>query len=247
MFRKSIVVPVAAATLSLFSVNAVAQAQGDWLVRIGVANVAPDTDSDNLIFEGVELDDYRIDVDDGISAAFNVTYMATDNIGVELLASLPFEHDIDGAGVLEGLGELGSTKHLPPTLSFQYHFRPEQTFRPYVGLGFNYTYFSDEETTPALHQGIISTSNAALGTDYSGGSSDLNISNSFGVAAQLGADVALTEDWFVNFDLRWIRIEADATITTRTTDGDGFDQVLTSEINSDIDPWVFTTAFGMRF
>jgi len=163
------------AMLALFSFNVMAQSQGDWLVRLGVGVVAPDTDSGNLVFEGIELDDFRIDVDDGTSAVFNFTYMATDRLGVELLASWPFNHTVEGDGALAGLGKLGSTKHLPPTLSLQYHFRPDQTFRPYAGVGLNYTKFFDEQTTEALHQGIIGTSNAALGTDYAGGTTDMSI------------------------------------------------------------------------
>jgi len=235
------------ATLALFSFNVMAQSQGDWLVRLGVGVVAPDTDSGNLVFEGLELDDFRIDVDDGTSAVFNFTYMATDRLGVELLASWPFNHTIEGDGALAGLGKLGSTKHLPPTLSLQYHFRPDQTFRPYAGVGLNYTKFFDEQTTEALHQGIIGTSNAALGTDYAGGSTDMSIDDSFGIALQLGADVALNDAWFVNFDLRWIDIEADAELRTTTIDGSGFNVDLNSRIKADIDPWVFSTAIGLRF
>lgn len=235
------------ATLALFSFNALAQSQGDWMVRLGVGYIAPDADSENLVFEGIELDGYQIDVDEGTSAIVNLTYMATDHLGVELLAAWPFKHDIQGDGALSGLGKLGSTEHLPPTLSLQYHFRPGQTFRPYAGIGLNYTKFFDEKANDTLHQGIIGTSNAALGTDYAGGSTELSIDDSFGIALQLGADVALNDAWFVNFDLRWIDIEADAELRTTTVDGDGFDVDLQSSVQADIDPWVVSTAIGLRF
>jgi outer membrane protein len=235
------------ATLALFSFNALAQSQGDWLVRLGVGHVAPDTDSANLVFEGIELDNYRIDVDDNTRPIVNITYMATNRLGIELLASWPFDHKIEGDGALAGLGKLGSVNHLPPTLSLQYHFLPDRTFRPYAGVGLNYTKFFDEQTTTALHQGIIGTSNAALGTDYAGGSTEMKIDDSFGVALQLGADVALNEAWFLNFDLRWIDIEADAELRTATVDGNGFEVDLDSRISADIDPWVFSTAIGVRF
>ncbi|WP_376696417.1 OmpW/AlkL family protein [Wenzhouxiangella sp. EGI_FJ10305] len=235
------------AALALFSVNALAQSQGDWLLRLGLGHVAPDADSGNLVFEGIELDDYRIDVDENTRPIINVTYMASDHLGVELLAAWPFNHSVEGDGALAGLGKLGSTKHLPPTLSLQYHFRPDQTFRPYAGVGLNYTKFFDEKTTDSLHQGIIGTSNTALGTDYAGGNTDMTIDDSFGIALQLGADVALNDAWFVNFDLRWIDIEADAELRTTTVDGDGFEVDLDSRIKADIDPWVFSTAIGLRF
>lgn len=235
------------AALALFSLDAMAQSQGDWLVRLGLGYVSPDVDSQNLVFEGIELDTYQIDVDENIRPVVNFTYMASDRLGVELLAAWPFSHSVEGDGALAGLGKLGSTKHLPPTLSLQYHFRPDQTFRPYAGVGLNYTKFFDEQTTEALHQGIIGTSNAALGTDYAGGSTDMSIGDSFGIALQLGADVALNDAWFVNFDLRWIDIEADAELRTTTIDGNGFEVDLASRIKADIDPWVFSTAIGLRF
>lgn len=235
------------ATLALFSFNALAQSQGDWLVRVGIGHVAPDADSSNLVFEGIELDNYRVDVDDNTRPVFNLTWMATDNVGLELLASWPFNHRIEGDGALSGLGKLGHTKHLPPTLSLQYHFRPGMNFRPYAGVGLNYTYFFDEKANDTLHQGIIGTSNAALGTQYSGGSTELEVDDSFGLALQLGADVALNDWWFLNFDLRYIEIEADAQINTTTFDAGGFETDLSSRVRADIDPWVFTTAIGLRF
>lgn len=235
------------AALSMASASVFAQSQGDWIVRAGVGYIDPDTSSENLFFEGTELDGYQVDVDSSVRPIVNLTRMMTDNIGLELLASWPFSHDIDGDGALSGLGKLGNTKHLPPTLSVQYHFQPNQTFRPYAGVGVNYTYFFDESTTDTLHQGIIGTANDALGTDYSGGATDLNVKNSVGLALQLGADFQFDGGWFINADLRWIDIEADARLTTVTEDGDGFETILNSRVTADIDPWVFSTAVGFHF
>jgi outer membrane protein W len=79
-----------------------------------------------------------LDVDDGYSLGFNITYMATPNIGIELLGALPFRHDIN----LSGRGKVGEhLQQLPPTLFVQYHFMPSSNVRPYVGVGLNYTFF----------------------------------------------------------------------------------------------------------
>lgn len=237
------------AAATLLSTGAIAQSEGDWIVRAGLGVVAPQGDSGNLVFEGTDLGSgYQIDVDDGYAAVINATYMATDNIGIEILAATPFKHDIDGAGsALEPAGKLGDVKHLPPVLSLQYHFNPNATFRPYAGIGLNYTLFFDENANDTLHNGIIGTSNALLGTDYVGGSSDLSIDDSFGLALQLGTDIQLTDALFLNFDLRWIDIEADAKITTTTETAAGIQTVLNSRIKTDIDPIVFSTTLGMRF
>lgn len=40
---------------------------------------------------------------------------------------------------------IGNVKVLPPTLMLQYHFAPQNDFRPYVGAGVNYTRFYDRD------------------------------------------------------------------------------------------------------
>lgn len=71
--------------------------------------------------------------------------MIKENIAIELLAATPFSHDIKGTGALAGVGKVGETKQLPPTLSVQYHFSPKASVRPYVGAGINYTIFFSEK------------------------------------------------------------------------------------------------------
>ncbi|RGP91016.1 hypothetical protein BC354_19150 [Vibrio cholerae] len=66
-----------------------------------------------------------------------------DNISFEVLAATPFSHKIStSGGELGSLGDIGETKHLPPTFMVQYYFgEANSTFRPYVGAGLNYTTF----------------------------------------------------------------------------------------------------------
>jgi outer membrane protein len=199
---------LAAALASGLSAGAVqAYEAGDWLVRAGIYGVFPK--SDNL---GTPLG--TIEVDDGYSLGFTVTYMVNPNIGVELLAAWPFKHDIS----LSGVGDIGETKHLPPTLSVQYHFMPSNSIRPYVGLGVNYTNFFSEETTGAL-QGA-----------------SLKLDDSWGLAGQLGIDIDVAPNWFVNAELRYINIESDARVS-------GLGKIGTVEIN----PWVLGLNVGTRF
>ncbi len=237
-----------AASLALFfTVPAIGQDSGDWLFRVGVGYISTDTSDDVLVFEGIPLEDFRADVDDGISAVFNLTYFLSPNWGLELLASTPFNHDIDGRGALEPLGKLGEAKHLPPTLSLQYHFRPNQDVRPYLGAGLNWTLFFDDSVRDTTHEGIVATANGALGTDFSGGRSTLSVDDSFGIAFQAGVDFKVTERWFANLDLRYIDITADAEIRTETFDGAGAPVELNSNFDLDIDPWVFSLTFGFMF
>jgi outer membrane protein len=176
---------------------------GQWLARVGAYGVFPE--SDNLtLAPGV-----NVDVDDGYSLGFNFTYMVNPNIGIELLAALPFTHDIS----LTGEGKIGDTKQLPPTLSVQYHLMPQGTVHPYIGLGLNYTNFFSESSR--------------LGS--------LKLDNSWGLAGQLGIDIDVAPNWFVNADLRYISIKSDATLN-----GVGIGTV-------DINPWVVGLTVGTRF
>ena len=41
----------------------------------------------------------KLDVNNNVRPSFTVTYMATRNIGIELLGAWPFQHDIRGGGL----------------------------------------------------------------------------------------------------------------------------------------------------
>jgi outer membrane protein len=110
---------IAAVALSLAAVAAPTQA-ADWLLRVGAHNVNPKSDNHAVV-----------NVDDGTMLTFNLTYLFTENWGLEVLAALPFSHDIN----LNAGGRVAETKHLPPTVSVQYHFLPNAKFRPYIGVG----------------------------------------------------------------------------------------------------------------
>lgn len=196
----------ALAGLALISMPVQAYEKGDMLLRVGAGMVDPTSDNSDIV-----------DVDDGVSLIFNGTYFLSPNLGLELLAAAPFSHDIE----LKADGsKVGEAKHLPPTLSLQYHFNTDAAFRPYVGAGLNYTLFFDEDTTGALS-----------GTD-------LDLDASFGLAAQLGADFDISDTMFLNFDIRWMDIDTDATVS---------DGVTSLEIDVEIDPMVYSIALGWRF
>ena len=126
MIRK--IAPIAAALAALLAATpALAQSKGDFTVSIGVHNVAPK--SNNADLGGGA----RIEVGDSVRPTVTGEYFIADNLGIELIAALPFQHDIDIAGPA-GKVNGGSTKHLPPTLSLQYHFgAPDAKIKPFVG------------------------------------------------------------------------------------------------------------------
>jgi outer membrane protein len=162
---------------ALGSAGLQAHESGDWVIRGGFHHISPKSNNSDIV-----------EVDSDTMLTFNVLYMVSANWGVELLAALPFEHDI---ALVDG-PTVASTKHLPPTLSLVYHLLPHSRIQPYVGAGLNATLFFDESTKGAL-----------AGTK-------LELDNSFGAAAVVGVDVALGSNWLLNADVRYLDIETDA-------------------------------------
>ncbi len=202
---------LAAAALLLISNVATAKEAGNWIVRAGVTHIAPK--SDNGTVPGDPAID--LDVSTATQLTFDGTYMVTNNFGIELLAALPFKHDIDGQ-VGDTTVELASVKHLPPTLSAVYHFNTSGRWQPYLGAGVNWTIFFDEKEKDAL------------------GDASLKLTNSLGFAAVAGLDIALTERFYLNGNIRWMNIESDVKL-------DGVEVT-----KAKIDPLIYAINIGWR-
>ncbi|HPQ95122.1 MAG: outer membrane beta-barrel protein [Thiothrix sp.] len=172
---------------------------GDVVVRFGPTYVDPAGDG---------ALDGALDVDSNTQLGVSTSYMLNPNFGVAVLAATPFKHDITLNGAT-----IGSTKHLPPTVTAQYHFNTGTPFRPYVGAGVNYTQFFSEKST--------------LGK--------LDLSHSWGLAAEAGFDYALTDKWAFNAGLWYADIDTKAKL-----DGSKLDTVK-------IDPWVYMLGMSYTF
>lgn len=209
-----------AALLSLLTTAPAVAAEGDWLVRLRGIVVAP-TESSSAVTP--TFPDATVSVDNAIVPELDFTYFFTDNVGAELiLATSP--HDISGEGSLAALGEIADTMVLPPTLTLQYHFMPNELLRPYVGVGVNYSIFYSEDATTALTDAI--------------GATMVDLDESVGIAFQAGVDFDINERFFVNLDVKYIQIDTTATLTTGT---------LVNTVDVDLDPIVAGIGVGMRF
>lgn len=215
--KKEILVGLAAAA-SLMAGTATAFEAGDVLVRVGMTNVDPKTDNGSIDSGVPIVGGAQIDVDDDTQVGFTGEYFITPSLGVELLASLPFEHDVSVNGT-----QIGSTKHLPPTLSLNYHFNTNGNFIPYVGAGINYTNFFDEDDNGVLGQ--------TLGADV-----DFELDDSWGVAVQAGVDMLVQENTMINFSVRWADIDTDVDVSGVGTVGE-----------AEIDPIIISLMLGYKF
>jgi len=169
--------------------------EGNWMVRLRAVNLAMDnkaTEGQGTVVTAAALPANGITASDKLIPEVDISYFFTKNIAAELILTVPQKHDVN---ITKGVAaeKIGTFKHLPPTLLLQYHFMPDAKFRPYLGLGFNYTKISSVN---------LRSSNAAIG--------QLSLeSSSTGLAYQAGFDVKLDKNLYLNFDIKKIYIQSD--------------------------------------
>ncbi|EHR73056.1 outer membrane protein W [Burkholderiales bacterium JOSHI_001] len=196
---------IAAAALAAFT-TAQAQDTGNWIVRARAVNL----DAANKDSTGNDLS-----VNNKVIPEVDITYFYTPNVAVELVLTYPQKHDLRAGGV-----NVATLKHLPPTLSAQYHFTGLGAFRPYLGAGINYTHFSSVNVTdPGL---------AAAGASIK--------KNSYGLSLQAGVDVPMGGGWLLNVDIKKVQISTKVLIAGVEQPG-----------KFKVDPVLFGIGVGKRF
>lgn len=225
--KKALSVALVAA-LAGGSMMAQAYQKGDFVLRLGAVNVDPDSDSSGINLPGVPT--LKTEVDDDTQFGIIPMYMVTENVGIELLAATPFEHDI----TLQGKGvkvNAGSTKHLPPTITAQWYPRGGKSgWQPFLGLGVNYTIFFDEKTDKQLDE----TLNALIGAEKA----NLDLDNSFGLAFQVGLDIPVYKDWALSMAVWYLDIDTNGQVST---------DVGNVNFKTNIDPFVYHLGIAHRF
>jgi outer membrane protein len=203
----------------LASATAVQAAEGPLMVRLRALNMKVDNgNSSTDVVPALGT----LEANDKWFPEIDFTYFITKNIAAELILTYPQKHTLKFAGT-----NIGEIKHLPPTLTLQYHFIPEGTVRPYVGAGINYTRF----------MGVKINAQPAVGVD-----SPIDVDrSSFGLAGQIGVDFKVADNLFINLDAKYVKIKAD---NVRITGGP---LAGTKVTDLDINPWLLSAGVGYRF
>jgi outer membrane protein len=172
-----LIVLSAAALGLLFS--SVAAADSPWSVRLRATYLETIDKSDAFSALGIDFPSNAVSVSDKWIPEIDIDYHFSETLSAELVLTIPQHHTVDLAGV----GRLGSFKHLPPTLLVQYKPAIEGAFRPYFGVGVNFTLIFDDD---------LEVAGVPLSLD----------SYSAGLAAQAGFDYRINERWHFNIDVK---------------------------------------------
>jgi outer membrane protein len=118
-------------------------------------------------------------VNDKTIPEVDISYFFTKNIAAELILTVPQKQHVYSNG-----SDLGTFKHLPPTLTVQYHFTDFTGYKPYVGAGLNYTQITAEKL------GAVTLSDKSIGG-----------------ALQAGVDIPLTKHVSLNMDVKKVYLK----------------------------------------
>ncbi len=201
--------PLAAGSAS--AQEASGKSAGDFMIRLRGLGVVP---ADNADIDPIGGD---TDLSNTAVPEIDFSYFITDNIALELIAATT-HHDVSAKGTDLGNVNLGDVWLLPPTLLLQYHFLSKGIVSPYVGAGINYSIFYGVDEP---NHGIIE---------------DVDYKNSIGWALQVGVDVRIAENWYINADVKRLFVDTDVNINHGAVKAD-----------VDVDPWLFGMGIGYKF
>ncbi len=184
--KKLILASVAAFALSAsgaFAEEVKLAKKGTIKLDVRVTNVALDASGDVLVkASGVDTG-LNIDAKSATVPTIGIEYFLTDNISVEAIAGTA-KHKVTAGGAL-----ISKVGHVPPTITGKYHFATGTAFKPYVGAGVTYIFFSEHEGKNGY---------------------ETDVKNDVGFALQAGLDLDLQGPYSLNVDVKKIYFETKA-------------------------------------
>ena len=190
-----------------------------WMVRIRALAFVPQS-SANLYAAGTPING-TLKVSNTVVPEIDISYFFTKNIAIEAICCV-VPAKINAKGAVAALGNVGEVVAFPPTITLQYHVTNLGAFKPYVGVGLNYTHFFKNGN----------------GTNFA----NLTIDDSWGIAGQIGFDYMIDKHWAFNVDVKKIYMQPNAQVNLVTASGN-----VPLVAKTKIDPWLFGVGIGYKF
>ena len=190
-----------------------------WMLRIRALAFVPQS-SANLYAAGTPIDG-TLKVTNTVVPEIDISYFFTKNIAIEAICCV-VPAKINAKGAVAALGNVGEVIAFPPTVTLQYHFTDLGAFKPYVGVGVNYTHFFKNGN----------------GANFA----NLKVDDSWGVAGQIGFDYMIDKHWAFNVDVKKIYMQPNAQVNLLTGGG-----AVPLVAKTKIDPWLIGVGVGYKF
>ena len=142
-------------------------------------------------------------VNDATTVVFTYEYEIKPDVGIELVLGVPPKITATATGSVAFLGEVLSARNVAPTVLVNYHFgKAGDTWRPYLGMGINYTKFTNTSTPYGWN---------------------VKLTDSVGLAVQAGIDYAYDKQWggyasIARVDVKSKLVATGATVLQSTID-----------------------------
>jgi outer membrane protein len=229
---------------ALASGSAFAQQAGDLVVGAGWLHFAPQDSSKPLTFTSPvsrAVPGSGAGVDNANAVGLTAAYFIDSTWAVEGVVGIPPRFKLQGEGTLEPVGKLGDAKQWSPTILAKYHFgNGTDAFRPFVGLGATYVWYSDVNLSGGLQNAIGGQLRRPAGST----STSAKLDSSFAPVFNAGATYQFDKHWGVLFSVSYLPLKTTAKLTTRTAAGT---TIATSEARLKLDPIVSYVALTYRF
>ncbi len=227
-------IPQAAAAATLLALCGTASAQ--WTVRGGLTHIAPHSSASDAVGPMLPAapSGISVEVADKATLFLSVAYALDPHMELELALGSPPTHDVN-AQIAARLPPhivafdgrtLAEVRQIAPTLFFNYKFGDANSqWRPFVGVGVNYTKFDKRTST-------------AVGNAFQGGPTNIHMKDSWGLAAQVGVSYRINERWSVTGAIATAHVKS---VITATTAG------VARSMDIRFRPTVLTIAAGYTF
>ena len=156
-----------------------------------------------------------LSIDNKSFASIDFSYFFNKNLAAELALTTDQKQRVFANGT-----DIGSFKHLPPTLLMQYHFTDFEGFKPYVGGGAS---LDSAKSDQARCSGVSLPPGVTLD------------SHSWGTAFQVGVDFPIDKNWSINLDVKKTYIRTDV-----YADGSSLGRLR-------VDPMLLGVGIGYRY
>ena len=246
---------LAAVSLAAASVSSAAFAQkaGDVTIYVGGAYIMPSgSNVTGLSTDGPATNPYQASVLSQYnsqvskvgasvdnSAAFIVSafYMFTDHIGAELTFGAPVLMKVTTTDPAGSYTNAANARAAFPSLVAKWVFNdPGDSWRPYVGVGVNYTYFNDV-TANLDYPNVRSLANAGA-----------SLSSSWNPVLNGGVIYNFNDHWSLNAGVSWVPLSSTATFSSNVPSfGPYAGGTYTTSGKLNINPFDITLKIGYRF